>query len=467
MFKLSTQSLIRVFLCLLPMFVSHSYAQKCSPIELNQFFPQNAQTTDWFGYAVNIFGDLTVVGSYDQDNGEFSGAVYVYRFDGTTWNFETKLLPSDGESGDEFGVALSVSTNLIVVGAISDDDFALNSGAAYIFRYNGTDWIEETKLTASDAETGARFGRSISISNDESTLLIASMKFTLNGTNTGAGYIYRYENDTWNEDQRITPTNGFPGDNFGFQSDLSDDGTVAIISAPGANGVFGSAYIFRDNGNKWVQEDEIHASDAEFLGYFGYAVAIDENIAVVSATNSEGNGSFRWIGASYVYRHNAGVWTEEQRIDASDAAEQDYFGSSVDLEDDMILIGADGKSAAYLFRHDGSTWNQDAKLSPVGITASDEFGQSVALFGNTAVVGAYQDDDAGTNAGSTFVYELGCDLETCLADLTGDGVINFFDVSAFLIAFNNEDPTADFTGDGSFNFFDVSAFLLAYAAGCP
>lgn len=55
----------------------------------------------------------------------------------------------------------------------------------------------------------------------------------------------------------------------------------------------------------------------------------------------------------------------------------------------------------------------------------------------------------------------------CPADLTGDGILNFFDVSAFLNAYNTMDPAADFTNDGVFNFFDVSAFLNAYNAGCP
>jgi len=55
----------------------------------------------------------------------------------------------------------------------------------------------------------------------------------------------------------------------------------------------------------------------------------------------------------------------------------------------------------------------------------------------------------------------------CTADLTGDGVLNFFDVSAFLGAFATQNPIADFTGDGVFNFFDVSAFLGAFAGGCP
>ena len=55
----------------------------------------------------------------------------------------------------------------------------------------------------------------------------------------------------------------------------------------------------------------------------------------------------------------------------------------------------------------------------------------------------------------------------CPADLNGDGNLDFFDVSAFLTAYNAQDPAADFNGDGSFNFFDVSAFLSAFNAGCP
>lgn len=55
----------------------------------------------------------------------------------------------------------------------------------------------------------------------------------------------------------------------------------------------------------------------------------------------------------------------------------------------------------------------------------------------------------------------------CVVDYNGDGELNFFDVSAFLLAFNNEDSIADLNGDGMFNFFDVSAFLMQFAAGCP
>jgi hypothetical protein len=77
------------------------------------------------------------------------------------------------------------------------------------------------------------------------------------------------------------------------------------------------------------------------------------------------------------------------------------------------------------------------------------------------------DLDFNLISGDQFLNLSNPTVATCPADLTDDGMLNFFDVSAFLAAFGAMDPIADFTGDGMFNFFDVSAFLSAFAAGCP
>lgn len=59
------------------------------------------------------------------------------------------------------------------------------------------------------------------------------------------------------------------------------------------------------------------------------------------------------------------------------------------------------------------------------------------------------------------------EINLCDVDMNCDGELNFFDVSAFIAAYNAMDPRADFTGDGAFNFFDVSAYIAQYSAGCP
>ncbi|MBL4810157.1 MAG: hypothetical protein JKY43_08915 [Phycisphaerales bacterium] len=66
------------------------------------------------------------------------------------------------------------------------------------------------------------------------------------------------------------------------------------------------------------------------------------------------------------------------------------------------------------------------------------------------------------------IHSLGLRAEeSCPADLTNDGTLDFFDIAAFLTAFTNQDPIADFTNNGTFDFFDISAFLTAFSAGCP
>ena len=91
------------------------------------------------------------------------------------------------------------------------------------------------------------------------------------------------------------------------------------------------------------------------------------------------------------------------------------------------------------------------------------FGANTALRftnqGNDGDDAWYIDDVAIT---TEFVEDTGCP-----ADLNGDGMLNFFDVSEFLTAYNAMDPAADFNDDGVFNFFDVSAFLTDFNAGCP
>ncbi len=103
----------------------------------------------------------------------------------------------------------------------------------------------------------------------------------------------------------------------------------------------------------------------------------------------------------------------------------------------------------------------------------DSGGASSAVGGSFELAGTIGQPDAGaTMTGGNFSLTGGFwagvnGALPCASDLTGDGVLNFFDISAFLAAFSAMDPVADFNNDGTFNFFDISAFLTAFSAGCP
>jgi len=160
---------------------------------------------------------------------------------------------------------------------------------------------------------------------------------------------------------------------------------------------------------------------------------------------------------------------EDHKLQPDDGTEFDQFGYRVAISGTTAIVGAaedddNGSSSGSAYLFDTTTGQQLFKLLPSDGAEDDLFGFSVAISGTTVIVGAYQDDDNGDRSGSAYIFTA---PSPCPPDLTNDGSLDFFDVSAFLTAYAANDPVADFNADGSFNFFDVSAFLVAYIAGCP
>jgi hypothetical protein len=134
---------------------------------------------DRFGCSVSIDGERMVVGAFGDNSG--SGSAYVFRYDGTDWVQEGKLTPSDGATGDYFGYSVSISGDRVVVGAYGDDTC---SGSAYVFRYDGKGWIEVAKLTASDGAVEDYFGYVVSVSGG--SVVIGAVGDDDRGTHSGS-----------------------------------------------------------------------------------------------------------------------------------------------------------------------------------------------------------------------------------------------------------------------------------------
>jgi hypothetical protein len=144
---------------------------------------------NWFGISVSISGTQAVVGSFGSlVNGIHSGAAYIFSLHGNCWTEDQKLFPSDYTSNDWFGLSVSISNGYTIIGSHYNDDNGSASGSAYIFRQQTTNWVEEQKLTASDADTGDTFGVSVSISGDY--VIVGAHGNDDNGENSGSAYIY-------------------------------------------------------------------------------------------------------------------------------------------------------------------------------------------------------------------------------------------------------------------------------------
>jgi hypothetical protein len=134
-------------------------------VQEQKLLPADGYALDQYGNAVAIDGEVIAVGSFeDDDGGTGAGSVYMYRFDGSEWDFEQKLGASDAWTQDHFGVSVSVSGDTLVVGAHGNDDDGTDSGAAYSFLYNGYEWIEQVKLLSPDGDANDNFGQCVSAS---------------------------------------------------------------------------------------------------------------------------------------------------------------------------------------------------------------------------------------------------------------------------------------------------------------
>ena len=323
------------------------------------------------------------------------------------------ILASDGWAGDGLGNAAAMSGDVAVVGAMFRNQGGLGAGVAYVWRFDGSNWVMQ-KLEAPDRAAYNLFGSSVAISND---LIIVGAPNYVSGP--GSAYIFRYSGGIWVMEQKIVALDGANLDKFG--SGVGISGNVAIVGAKADDTTStdsGSAYVFRYNGASWVQEQKLAPSQAISPHEFGAAVAVSGNTVVVgSAQEIKEVGciiSCGYFGATYVYRFDGSNWVQEARLTQADRSENDFFGNAVAVDGDIVLVGSYKDSdaglgafagAAYIFRKSGSNWIQEAKLITQDVGYQSNFGSSVSLADGLAVVGAFWDtNEGGTNAGSAYVF---------------------------------------------------------------
>jgi len=312
---------------------------------------------DSFGDAVALSGDVALIGAPWSDAGfERSGSAYVYRYDlgSGTWVTEAKLIASDAERSRLFGWSVAVEGDRAMVSSPG------GSGAVYEFRYDAVSgtWNEENKLVPSDIQPLDFFGRHIALDGD--LLLVGE-----DGPGfKGAAYLFRYDSGsgTWNEEQKLLASDGQPDDSFGFSVDICD--SVALIGAMSSDDWgfhSGSAYVFRyDSGSAtWKEEQKLLASDGAYYDQFGWSVAMSADLLLIGANRADYTGEESGAVYAIQYDSGSGTWIEKQKFVAADTGTDDFFGSSVALSGDLALIGAKyslngaGRTGeAYKFRYD-------------------------------------------------------------------------------------------------------------------
>ena len=380
-----------------------------------QLLAADGAADDFFGFAVSVSGDTAVIGAHLDDTaaGTNAGSVYVFVRTGTAWSLQQKLLASDAAAGDNFGWSVALAGDRVVIGAVSDDTAGgANAGSAYVFVRSGTAWTEQQKLVAADGAADDAFGFSVAISGD--TLAVgADSDDMAAGINVGSAYVYVLSGGTWTPQQKLVAPDGVAGDVFGYAVSLSgDSAAVGALQADTPAGVdAGAAYVFVRSGTVWSQQQKLLAADGAAADQLGSSVSISGDTAVAGARFDD--APQQNSGSAYVFVRSGTVWTQQQKLVASDAAEIDLFGWSAALSGDTLVLGAPGDDttggddagSAYVFGRFGSVWTEHRRLLAPDGALEDQMAFSVSLSGDTVAAGAVFDDTTGgANAGSAHIF---------------------------------------------------------------
>lgn len=391
--------------------VLQTYAGVFSQTQTAKLIPLDASRGDQFGSAVSLSGDIAIVGAaLDNDGVSQRGSAYIFVRSANGWTQQAKLSADDPGVGDQFGFAVAVNSTTAVVGAFRDDDNGEDSGSVYVFtRLSDGRWTQQTKIVASDGAEGDRFGRVLAMNGD--TLVIGAWGDDDRGENSGSVYIFTRSGNGWTQQAKLTARDGAAGDQFGRTVAIS--GNTVIVGAledddAGENS--GSAYVFTRTGNTWTQQAKLIASDGTANSLFGSAVAISGNTAIVGAWGDDEKGSAS--GAAYIFTRSGNTWTQQTKLTASDGVARDFFGRAVAISGNTAVVSAwgddDGGNSAgslYVFTRLGNQWVQQPKLLAGDPQAGSLLGWEVFIDGNTIVAGANLNDAVDNDSGSVYVFD--------------------------------------------------------------
>ena len=350
-----------------------------------------------------------------------------------------------------YAIALSADGNTLAVSAIAEDsaakgvngvskDYAVNSGAVYVYTRDNKGWKQQAYLKASNTAEGAQFGNSLTLSADGNLLAVgssgeASSATGINGNQSdrsmpgaGAVYVFARAGAAWSQQAYLKSSNtGGPdvGYQFGYAVSLSSDGSTLAVSetsdpsnATGINGdqkntaapESGAVFIFNHSGDTWSQQAYIKPWNTTAPNLlFGYSVGLNGNgdTLGVGAYNDEGRR-----GAVYVFTRNNGTWSQQMRVVATNGELGDYLGCSLAISDDgnTILAGSvedrfsqinageadrlDSVGGAYVFVRAAGKWSQQAYVKAFNPRENDQFGWALAMSrdGNTIAIGSHLED---------------------------------------------------------------------------
>lgn len=394
-------------------------------------------------------------------------------------------------SMESFGWSVAIDQDRIVVGSPDDSVPIEDAGAVFVFRREADSWIEEAELVASDAQEDLKFGWSVDIDGDR---LVVGAFPTANHRNGiieappfGAAYVFRRDGGNWIEEARLIPSDRTNGEHFGASVALSE-GRLAV-GAPLVDGACpedercnsGAVYVFRREGTQWIEEAKLEADPVSAGMLLGFSVALQGATLVAGAVSD--SRVFEYAGSAWVFRRFETGWIQQAELVATDPSARDHFGNSVAIDGSLIAVGADSYSspqlpdragAVFLYVNDGNDWIEQGRLFASDGEFDDDFGFSVAVFGSDVAVGAeWHPGKNHQNLGAAYVFTDV--LVPPSRDVNADGIVDLSDILCVLDGFSGSFVNCPFeavdiarasgqcVADGMIDLADILMILDAFA----
>ena len=332
--------------------------------EAARLLPDDGEASGWFGRWVDIDGDTIVIGAPLMDvkgEDDDAGAAFVFVRAGQGWAQQAKLVAPDAGAGDQFGWSVAISGDTLAISAIADDFGGVDSGSIYIFRRSGETWEQEAWFLAGDPGVADMMGGDIALDGD--TLIAGATGDDVGGTESGAAYVFRRDGTTWSQTTKLLPPQVDEFDEFGRSVAVSGDRIV--VAAPfddDAGRDAGAVYLFRRVQGRWIQQTKLISADLVEGDWFGWGVAIDEQTLIVGAPHdTDPDLGIARTGMAYVFQQVGNEWVQAAALQSE---HQESAGASADfgwipaIDGSVIVIGswlADTKAgedsgAASIFR---------------------------------------------------------------------------------------------------------------------
>jgi hypothetical protein len=369
-----------------------------------------------------------------------------------------------------------VRGDYVAIGAQLKDDLDLDAGGVYVYRNTGKSWIADGVMFATDGQPFDFLGNSVAVEGQTLVAGAVGVDGAMPGSNVGAAYVFERGQFTWLQVAKLTPPDGAAGDEFGASVAIRGDRIFVGADRDDDDGfASGSVYVYQRQGDDWLFETKLTASDGSALAYFGSSVACDGDVLAIGA-----DGGLLSSGSAYVFRRGVNGWQQEQKLTSTSISLDARFGVSIGVCGNRILVGASNDDlpavnagSAFVYYYDGATWSEQVRLIASDRAAEDRFGFSVALGDAFALIGSVYDDDAGSSSGSSYVYDVSefsvrdCNgngiSDRCepRGDVNGDGVVDVADADAFAQALLSGERcrVADINADGRVDGDDVQAFI--------